>query len=190
MNLEQLEKLERISKLKEQGVLTEEEFNQEKAKILAEDDTGTQNQYTDNSVSVPNTPEKSLLAHTFSFQGRANRKEFGIFFALYLLFSIILMNTIGFNLVTIVIVWILFITIIAATVRRLHDINLSGWWVCIIFLGSLNRLIPELYPVILGILFVLFLIVMFHPGHPQRNKYGPVPDSTEIEKDENSKSEK
>lgn len=46
------EDLERLQKLKESGVLTDEEFNQEKAKILAEEDNNTNSTVvTDNNSS-------------------------------------------------------------------------------------------------------------------------------------------
>jgi uncharacterized iron-regulated protein len=42
MNDEQIELLKRLYELKEQGILTEEEFSREKQKILAENNVGIQ----------------------------------------------------------------------------------------------------------------------------------------------------
>ncbi len=60
---------------------------------------------------------------------------------------------------------------IAVTVRRLHDLNLTGW----IYLG----VIILSYVPFLGILVSIgFLVAMFWPGNVGANKYGPDPKST------------
>ncbi|MDQ0506306.1 DUF805 domain-containing protein [Xanthobacter agilis] len=55
----------------------------------------------------------------------------------------------------------LFLPTLAVTVRRLHDVGHSGWWVLILFL-----------PVI-GFLVLLFWFVQ--PSDPRDNAYGPSP---------------
>lgn len=64
---------------------------------------------------------------------------------------------------------------IAVTVRRLHDRDMSGWWYLGVFVGSLIPLINIL--VSIG-----FLILMFLPGTPGPNRFGPDPkDPTNAE---------
>jgi uncharacterized membrane protein YhaH (DUF805 family) len=115
----------------------------------------------------------------FCFQGRANRKEFWGFFALYFLFSIMLVN-IELNIMIIVaIMWIMFIPFVAVSVRRLHDINISGAWLflCLPCLKILQRI--DAYPEISSLIIfisIAFIIIFCLPGSVKPNDYGPVPD--------------
>jgi uncharacterized membrane protein YhaH (DUF805 family) len=102
-----------------------------------------------------------------TFSGRAARPEFW-WFALFLLGANIVLGLIDnaifwgdtqvlgplFTLATI-------IPAIAVSVRRLHDIGKSGWWV-------LLHLIP-----IIGFLVMLYFYVQ--PTEPGENEYGPAP---------------
>lgn len=64
---------------------------------------------------------------------------------------------------------------IAVTIRRLHDRDMSGWWYLGVIVGSLIPLINIL--VSLG-----FLVLMFLPGTPGANRFGPDPkDPTSAE---------
>lgn len=64
---------------------------------------------------------------------------------------------------------------IAVTVRRLHDRDMSGWWYLGVIIGSLIPLINIL--ISFG-----FLILMFLPGTPGPNRFGPDPkDPTNAE---------
>jgi uncharacterized membrane protein YhaH (DUF805 family) len=54
-----------------------------------------------------------------------------------------------------------FIPILAVTVRRLHDINMSGWWVLL-----------RLVPFIGGLVLLLFLVL---PGVKGSNRFGQDP---------------
>lgn len=72
-----------------------------------------------------------------------------------------------------VMLWGLFIFIpsLAVTVRRLHDRDMSGWWY-----GGL--LIASFLPIVnifamLG--FLVLLVLMFLPGTPGPNRFGPDP---------------
>jgi uncharacterized membrane protein YhaH (DUF805 family) len=61
-----------------------------------------------------------------------------------------------------------FIPMIAVVIRRLHDRNMSGWW----YLGVI---VASMIPLV-GILASLaFMVLMFLPGTPGPNKYGPDP---------------
>ena len=52
---------------------------------------------------------------------------------------------------------------LAISVRRLHDIDRSGWWILI-----------ALIPFIGGIVLLIFDLL---PGTPQENRFGPVPQA-------------
>ena len=65
----------------------------------------------------------------------------------------------------------LFIPGIAVTVRRLHDRNMSGWWYGGLFLASFIPLINIL--TVFG--FIAIFVIMFLPGTPGPNRFGPDP---------------
>ena len=106
------------------------------------------------------------------FDGRASRQEFWMFNLFYLLFVIAISLLIipfgnsetGLNIIFgIIVVYSLglAIPIWAVTVRRLHDIGLSGWWSllsCIPYVGS-----------------VVLLIMCCMDSKPGSNKYGNNP---------------
>lgn len=48
-----------------------------------------------------------------------------------------------------------------ASIHRLHDIGLSGWWLLLSFVPFANLL--------------LALVLLFKPGDPETNHYGPSP---------------
>ena len=107
------------------------------------------------------------------FDGRASRQEFWMFNLFYLLFVIAISLLIipfgnsetGLNIIFgIIVVYSLglAIPIWAVTVRRLHDIGLSGWW-------SLLSFIPYLGTVVL-------LIMCCMDSKPGSNKYGNNPE--------------
>lgn len=70
-------------------------------------------------------------------------------------------------------------------VRRLHDMDASGWWTLIIgaamlstFLNLLKVIPPNLswLPALLGLAdFVLILFLLFKPGTQDENRFGPMP---------------
>ena len=101
------------------------------------------------------------------FSGRAQRAEYWYF----VLFSVIIQIVInilgivvGSNIaMTLVAIFCLAIIVpsLAVIVRRLHDINKSGWWIFI-------SLIPLVGPIWLLVLMVL-------DSTPGTNQYGPNP---------------
>ena len=68
------------------------------------------------------------------------------------------------------------------TVRRLHDLNLSGWWSLIPLMFYIFRLTPEtflsmsvlyhLLPVYTLVFIGFFIYFSFFPGKPINNKFG------------------
>lgn len=109
---------------------------------------------------------KSYFTNYFNFKGRTSRAEFwwaalGIFllsFIVYfiagLIFGIPDQNTTiestealkayfsnGFVIISIILALLLIIPSISISVRRLHDINKSGWWYLITFVPYVGGLV-------------------------------------------------
>ncbi len=107
------------------------------------------------------------------FTGRARRKEFWMYTLASFLFSLtflslsIIASTIAvslgmlFALLYVVISLALICPTLALSVRRLHDVGKSGWWL-------LTGLIP-----IVGALYLIY--VFSQRGQPAPNPYGPDP---------------
>ena len=99
------------------------------------------------------------------FAGRARRKEFWMFFLVYVLIVVVLSVVewmIGLpGILSGIYSLVLLIPSIAVTVRRLHDTGRTGWWWWIGFV-----------PVI-GI--IVLLVFMALEGEPGQNRYGPDP---------------
>ena len=136
------------------------------------------------------------------FSGRAPRAEYWWFYlatiVAYIVATIIdsilgLDGTVGpYGVVVLVLMLALLIPGLAATVRRLHDTNRSGWWILIAIVpyfilgilfgmafasGSMAAmggvgLIGGLIAVAGGIALLVFMIL---PGTPGDNRYGPDP---------------
>ena len=113
-----------------------------------------------------------VLRNYANFEGRARRKEYWMFVLFNMIFAIIAMVidnvlgiTYGYELFygpfyTIYALGMLIPTL-AVLVRRLHDIDKSGWWVFI-----------SLIPIIGGIWLLILTIMDSTPGE---NEYGPNP---------------
>lgn len=67
----------------------------------------------------------------------------------------------GFGILGSIYSLFVFLPGLAVAVRRLHDINKSGWWIFIV-----------LVPLIGIIIYFIFLVM---PGTPGRNEFGPDP---------------
>lgn len=93
------------------------------------------------------------------FKGRARRREFW-YFELFCVLLSLLLSFINEDLATLAML-VTLIPNIAVNVRRLHDINRSGWWMLI-------ALVP-----IVGILLLLFWAAQ--EGNPSANQYGESP---------------
>jgi len=72
-----------------------------------------------------------------------------------------------------VMLWGLFVFIpsMAVTVRRLHDRDMSGWW----YGGALIASFVPLVNVLALPVFLFVFVMMFLPGTPGPNRYGPDP---------------
>ncbi len=106
-----------------------------------------------------------VLKKYATFSGRASRPEFWMFTLVSLVISIVLavidalLGT-GMIIETVYDVAV-FLPSLAVSVRRLHDIDRSGWWVLI-------GLIP-----IIGL--IVLIVFWATAGKPRENAYGPNP---------------
>lgn len=100
-----------------------------------------------------------VLKNYAAFDGRAGREEYWHFTLLNILISIALFFT--FNGLWIAYTLAVLIPSVAVTVRRLHDIDRSGWWV-------LTAIVP--------FLVVVLLLLMLQDSRPGANQYGFNPD--------------
>ena len=110
---------------------------------------------------------RAIQQNYCNFSGRASRSEFWWF----QLFGFILSTVIGIvfcwsqdtmSIVNCIVGLALFLPSLGLTVRRLHDIDKSGWW---IFIG----LIP-----IVG--WIILLVWYCKDSQMEPNQYGPVPN--------------
>lgn len=63
---------------------------------------------------------------------------------------------------------------IAVVVRRLHDRDMSGWW----YLGFI---VASIVPFVGFIASIAFIVIMFLPGTPGPNRFGPDPKGNDAE---------
>lgn len=106
-----------------------------------------------------------VLKNYVGFQGRARRKEYWMFFLFNFLITILLSTIealLGLGGILSAIYGLaVLLPSIAVSVRRLHDIGRSGWWMLL-----------SIIPVIGLIVLLVFAILDSQPGE---NKYGPNP---------------
>ena len=110
------------------------------------------------------------------FSGRSRRMEYWYFALFVILISIALSiidgligtypRTMGAGLLSSIFSLAVLIPSIAVTVRRLHDIDRSGWWVLI-----------SLVPLIGWIFLLVFTVQHSTPG---TNRYGPNPKEVRV----------
>ena len=104
-----------------------------------------------------------------TFTGRARRQEFWMFVLAYIivyLLAIVIDMAAGLYVVfTGILGLALLIPTIAVTVRRLHDIDRTGWWILI-------YLVPLIGPIVMLVFGCL-------KGTAGKNRFGEDPVSTE-----------
>ena len=111
------------------------------------------------------------------FSGRSRRKEYWYFVLFVVIVSIVLSlidslfgtyhRESGTGLLGGIFSLAILIPSIAVSVRRLHDIDRTGWWVLI-------SLVP-----LVG--WIVLLVFHVQDGTPGTNRYGPNPKSTEYQ---------
>ena len=151
----------------------------------------------------------------FCFKGRARRKEFWSFILFNLLINIAVAfyyskiaasggDTSNIQILYAFIKLALFIPGYAVLVRRLHDVNFSGWWAILPFLGMLiagimsgyinsmqqiasaaeDMSVAMIIAVIIGFIsgiasLVVVVVTPFFKSNMKENKYGPIPEGVE-----------
>jgi len=109
-----------------------------------------------------------VIKNYAEFNGRARRKEYWLFILFNLIFSLAAM-VLDSELGTSGIVYLIYAVIVAlpslaVTVRRLHDVEKSGWYILIL-------LIP-----FIGAIGIIALTIK--DGETGPNEYGPDPKGT------------
>ena len=101
-----------------------------------------------------------------TFSGRAGRQEYWYFVLFnilaYILLSIIagIIGKIGASLLSLYAV-AAFLPGLAASIRRLHDTNRSGWWLLIMAIPLVGS--------------IVLLVFLAQESHAIENQYGPIP---------------
>lgn len=102
---------------------------------------------------------KTCFKKYFTSSGRASRSEFW-YWVLFVLLLQILANLILEDL-SLFLSLFLFFPGLTVSIRRLHDVNMTAWWLLIAF-------IP-----LIGLLFTIYFGIK--KGHHRENKYGEKP---------------
>ena len=128
--------------------------------------TTTSAQQIFNKLDLAENSYQTAILNCFKkfadFKGRSARSEFWYFQLFCLLLSIFL-HFISQNLASLAML-IVMLPNLAVSVRRMHDIGRSGWWVCIVA-------VP-----IIGLF--LFLFWAIQDSDPETNQYGLATQST------------
>ena len=113
----------------------------------------------------------SVLKKYAVFSGRARRKEYWMFFLFNIIFAFVAMildNALGtaiegsgYGLIYILYTLAVLLPGIAVSVRRLHDVGKSGWFLLIILIPFVGA--------------IWFLVLACTDGNPGKNAYGANP---------------
>ena len=108
---------------------------------------------------------RKVMTQYVDFSGRARRKEYWMYFLVYFLITLLCGVVEGIfsitGTITTVVALVHLLPSLGVTVRRLHDINRSGWWILV-------SLIP-----VIGWLVLLYFMVK--SGDTQSNQFGADP---------------
>lgn len=99
-----------------------------------------------------------IFKHYFDFNGRATRKVFWLFTLNMFIINFILGVISDGLTLNMLISLLVFLPSLGLMVRRLHDINASGWWVLLGFIPAIGE--------------IILIILACIPGTVGENKYG------------------
>lgn len=99
-----------------------------------------------------------IFKHYFDFNGRATRKVFWLFTLNMFIINFVL-GAVSDGILSMFVSLLVLLPSLGLSVRRLHDINASGWWILLGFI-----------PVIGAIILIILACI---PGTVGENKYGP-----------------
>lgn len=106
-----------------------------------------------------------VVQNYIGFDGRARRKEYWLFTLIngiiYLLLALLMNVADALSIIFLLYYLGVLIPSIAVTIRRLHDIGKSGWWILISFI-----------PVVGGIILFIFTLL---DSQMESNQYGANP---------------
>ncbi len=110
---------------------------------------------------------KALQQNYCNFSGRASRSEFWWYQLFYVILSVVISILLCWSenaaqIVSYILGLALFLPSLGLAVRRLHDIDKSGWWVLISFIPLIGA--------------IILLIWWCKDSQMQPNQYGPVPN--------------
>jgi uncharacterized membrane protein YhaH (DUF805 family) len=121
----------------------------------------------------------------FQLAGRASRKEHISFILFNFLLSMIIdtiylyiWQHVSILLVKLVYETAVFIPAITLAVRRMHDLNFSGWWSLLMIIISVCLVLVSkttIFYFFAIILIVSTLLLIFLKGTPGPNRFGPPP---------------
>lgn len=137
----------------------------------------------------PGTFKRVLMEHYFDFHGRAGRAEFWNYIAIFLgvtaLAEVLVYLTPIAALRMTLTVWSLgcFLPTVGVAIRRLHDLNHSGWWLVAPLIPAflLLLLFFWFWPVTLLLATAMLaaaaylLYLCLQPGMSEDNRFGPAP---------------
>ncbi|WP_067520058.1 DUF805 domain-containing protein [Endozoicomonas ascidiicola] len=110
----------------------------------------------------------SALKQYATFEGRARRKEYWMYFLFYIIFFFVVTiidSVIGTAILSLIYSLGMVIPSISIAARRLHDTDRSGWWQLILFV-----------PLIGTIVMLVFLV----QDSKADNEYGPNPKTVAV----------
>lgn len=185
MDSSSLNSLEKLHQLKQDGVITEEEFANAKAELLQRHSHGggaPLAAYVANyDGDLP--AEQDIFGWMLlpirryaDFSGRSRRKEYWLFqlgaIGIYLMLAVLgaLMGAFSYGGETALAIWIILVAIVALSVfipswavlvRRLHDQDKSGWFLLLSFIPYVGA--------------IVLLVFMCIDGTPFGNRFGEDP---------------
>ena len=105
-----------------------------------------------------------IAKHYFDFKGREGRKVFWLFTLNTFIINLIL-GIISSGILSTIFTLAIFFPSLGISVKRLHDINFSGWWLLIGFIPFIGA--------------IALIVLACLPGTNGDNKYGSYPGSIE-----------
>lgn len=128
-----------------------------------------------------------VTKHYVDFHGRARRREFWWYVLVIVILSVIayvIDRLLGMQIVSALLTLALLLPNLAVSVRRLHDVGKSGWWIllplapwlCMIaFFFMFQWTLAMVFGVVTLATWVLLIWWYAQPGTAGQNKYGPDP---------------
>jgi len=115
---------------------------------------------------IPQYAIRSVLSQYVGFSGRASRSEYWIWWGFMVVVFVaigavaLLFGSTGYVVASLVAL-VFLLPNLAVTVRRLHDVGRSGFWLLLVFI-----------PFIGGLILLVFLLL---DSQSEPNKWGPAP---------------